>query len=140
MRRREFIAGLGGAAAWSLAARARQQPLPMVGALFFGTERLGQVLGSAFREGLGEQGYFDGRNVEILYRYTDIYDRLPKLAADLGHRGVSMIACMGAGSPSLPARAATATIPIVFLMGGGQQSGHQRSKASWLASRNRARG
>jgi putative ABC transport system substrate-binding protein len=117
MRRREFIAGLGGAGAWSLVARARQRSLPMVGALFFGTESLGQALGSAFRNGLGEQGYFDGRNVEILYRYTDMYDRLPSLAADLRSRGVSIIASMGAGSPFLAATAATATVPIVFLLG-----------------------
>jgi len=116
MQRREFIAGLG-AAAWPLAARAQQQPLPMVGVLFFGTESLGRALDAAFRKGLGEQGYFDGRNVEIFYRNTDMYDRLPGLAADLRRRGVSVIASMGAGGPSLGARAATATIPIVFLMG-----------------------
>src|ERR1700733_6765373 len=118
MRRRAFIAGLGSTAAWPLVARAQQQPLPMVGVLFFGTESLGQALGAAFRKGLGEQGYFDGRNVEILYRFTDMYDRLPGLAADLRRQGVSIIASMGAGSPSLAAMAATATTPTVFLVGG----------------------
>jgi putative tryptophan/tyrosine transport system substrate-binding protein len=118
MRRRAFIAGLGSAAAWPLVARAQQQPaMPMVGVLFFGTESLGQALGAAFRKDLGEEGYFDGRNVEILYRFTDMYDRLPGLAADLRRRGVSIIASMGAGSPSLAAMAATATTPIVFLVG-----------------------
>jgi putative ABC transport system substrate-binding protein len=84
MRRREFIAGLGGAAAWPVVARSQQRPAPAIGYLRGGNEDGIPRLAEAFRRGLGEQGYFEGRNVEILDRWSGARnDRLPALAADL---------------------------------------------------------
>jgi putative tryptophan/tyrosine transport system substrate-binding protein len=120
MRRREFITLLGGAAAsWPLAVRAQQPTLPAIGFL----NSLGQNdrpnLTNAFRRGLGEAGYVEGRNVAIEYRFAENqYDRLPALAADLVGRKVAVIAATGGGGPILAAKAATTTIPIVFTTGG----------------------
>jgi len=89
MRRREFIAGLGGAVAWPLVARAQQPTVPVIGFLAVGTEGQATRFIPAFRQGLSEQGYVEGRNVEILYLWADTrYDNLPALAADLVRRRV----------------------------------------------------
>jgi putative ABC transport system substrate-binding protein len=115
LRRREFIATLGGAAAWPLAALAQvRQRIPVIGYLSAGSAASeGRAL-TAFREGLGQDGYVEGRNVEILFRYAEFqHDRLPTLTADLVRRGVAVIIATG-GAPALAAKEATATIPIVF--------------------------
>jgi putative tryptophan/tyrosine transport system substrate-binding protein len=120
MRRRQFIAGLGSMATWPLAARAQQSSLPLVGYLNDTTESgVGPTTpwNAAFRRALGEQGFAEGRNVEILYRYADLNpDRLPALAADLVSRRVSVIFANNLNAAEA-AKAATATIPIVFAVG-----------------------
>jgi putative ABC transport system substrate-binding protein len=118
MRRREFIAALGCAAAWPLAARA-QQPVPTIGYLSGLSQMDRPNLRDAFRRGLGETGYFEARNVAIEYRFAENQpDRLLSLAADLVDRKVTVIAATGGGNSVLAAKAASATIPIVFTYGG----------------------
>jgi putative tryptophan/tyrosine transport system substrate-binding protein len=115
MRRREFIAGLSGAVAWPLAARAQQPSLPVIGYLSGG--RANPDFAGGFRSGLAETGFVEGRNVAIEYRPSDNqYDRLPGLVADLIGRKVAVIAASGA-APAVAAKTATSTIPIVFFMG-----------------------
>jgi len=116
MQRRDFIAGLGSAAAWPLVARAQQARV--VGVLSAGTDGTAPHQIAAFRSGLRESGYFEGRSVEILFRFAENrYDRLPAQAADLVRRRVDVIVTM-AGTPSaLAAKSATTTIPIVFQFG-----------------------
>src|SRR5262249_11437476 len=118
MKRREFITLLSGAAAWPLAAGAQPPGLPVVGVLHGASADGAANPGAAFRQGLNQTGYVEGRNVTIEYRWAEgQYDRLPALAADLVAYPLSVIATAGGITSVLAAKEVTKAIPIVFLTG-----------------------
>jgi len=119
MRRREFIGVLSAAAGWPLAARAQQPAMPVIG-YFSGRSPESEVpMLAAFREGLKEAGYIEGKNVATEFRWgLGQYDRFPALAEDLVTRRIAVIVTSGGETSALAAKAATTTIPIVFVSGG----------------------
>src|SRR6266853_3514817 len=120
MRRREFLGVLGSSATWPLVARAQQAAIPVIGFLnTLSPNNMAQFADASFRQGLKESGFVDGQNVTIEYRWAEgHYDRLPALAADLVRRQVAVIAATGGEPSPQVVKAATRTIPIVFMANG----------------------
>jgi putative tryptophan/tyrosine transport system substrate-binding protein len=115
MRRRDFVLALAGAAVWPVASRAQQLATPVIGFLHSGTEEQNANRLAGFRTGLSHAGFVEGRNVTTEYRWAGGQnDRLPELAADLVRRQVGVIVAVSSQPATLAAKAATATIPIVF--------------------------
>src|SRR6516162_8275833 len=119
MRRRDFIkVTVGSAAAWPLAARAQQSTMPVVGYLGSTSPEMSAKRLAAFRKGLRDGGFEEGRNVAIEFRWADAREeRMPELVADLVRRGVAVIVAPATTAGALAAKAATTTIPIVFAAG-----------------------
>jgi putative ABC transport system substrate-binding protein len=119
MRRRDFIKVVSGLAiTWPHAARAQQPAMPVIGFISSRSPDESASAVVAFRQGLAEAGYVEGQNVEISFRWAEgDYDRLPMMAADLARRQVTAILATGGNPPVLAVKAATATIPIVFIIG-----------------------
>src|SRR5215210_4208003 len=115
MKRREFVAGLAGAAAWPFAVQAQQSVMPVIGFLSGRLQLEDSGATETFRQGLNEMGYVGGRNVALEYRWAEGRNELlPDLAADLVRRQVAVLAAVGGNNSDLAAKRATATIPIVF--------------------------
>ena len=118
MKRREFIAALGGAAAWPLVARAQEPARPVIGILSNPSRNALPAAFASFHRGLKDAGYVEGQNVRTEYRFADgQVDRLPALATDLVNRKVDVLVAM-ANAAALAAKAVTTTIPVVFVIGG----------------------
>jgi putative ABC transport system substrate-binding protein len=118
LRRREFVVMLANAAAWPLGARAQQSAMPVIGFLSGSSPESLVNAVAAFRAGLGESGYIEGRNVAMEFRWArGQYQRLPAMATDLAERQVAVIVAGGSIAAAFAAKAATATIPIVFSSG-----------------------
>jgi putative ABC transport system substrate-binding protein len=119
MRRRTFLGLIAAAAAWPLTAPAQQQTMPVVGFMSGRSEIDSMALVAAFRQGLGETGFVDGRNVIIEFRWANGHnEQLPDMAAELVNRRVAVLVSVGGDSSALAAKRATSTIPIVFGVGG----------------------
>jgi putative tryptophan/tyrosine transport system substrate-binding protein len=119
LKRRDFITLLGTAAVWSLAARAQQPAMPVIGYLSARSPEDTAHLVEAFRRGLNEVGFVEGRNVTVEYRWAlGQANRLPELAADLVRKPVTVLVSSGGESAALAAKAATSTIPLAFIIGG----------------------
>jgi putative ABC transport system substrate-binding protein len=115
MQRRKFITALGAASAWPFTASAQQPAMPVIGYLFAGSPEESTHLTAAFRKGLTETGYVEGKNVAIEYRWThNQNDQLPALVADLIRHRVTVIVTPNFAGAAMEAKAATSTIPIVF--------------------------
>lgn len=115
MKRREFVAGFGGAAAWPVVAKAQQPTMPVVGLLHITTPEGDAALVDAVRAGLNEVGFFEGKNLGIEYRWANNRaERLVELAGDLVHRHVAVIIALGGATTALAAKHATTAVPIVF--------------------------
>jgi putative ABC transport system substrate-binding protein len=119
MRRRKFIALLGGAVAWPLSANAQQPVTPVIGFLSSRSARDSVKVVAAFGKGLGEVGFTEGKNLSIESRFADgALDRLPELAAELVRRPIAALVAVGGSNSAMAAKRASSTIPIVFVIGG----------------------
>ena len=139
MRRRDFIAAVGGAVSWPVVGQAQQPSLPVVG--FLSSHSSAALTGpvAAFRQGLASLGYEEGKNVAIEFRWAEgHYDQLPALAAELAQKPVAVIVTVGGDPPAFAAKTASNTIPLVFMVGQdpvklGLVTSLSRRKRNWIA-------